>query len=276
MENVSLLQYCVRHDKKDLIWQWDIPENKDFDPEKTGFASHKKIWWTCEKGHKWQAMVSDRVKKDAGCPFCTNRKAWPGYNDLASTYPELAAQWHPEKNGTLTPEMVTCGSVKNVWWQCELGHEWKATVGNRATKGNECPYCSGKKAWPGFNDLVTMEPELMKEWHPLFNQGIDPTKLRPNSRQRIWWRCSEGHEWEAHLFNRTAYGSGCPFCAGNLSKEKAAEWRARAAKKREEISFLGSNTKRTVNLPYMSNAPTMPNIPKVQNTEITGTGLAVP
>ena len=42
------------------------------------------------------------------------------------------------------------------------------------------------------------------------------------------------------------------------------------------VSFLGSNTKQTVNLPYMSNAPNMPNIPKVQNAEITGTGLAVP
>ncbi len=253
MENVSLLQYCVRNGRPNLIRQWDLSENRDFDPEKTGFASHKKIWWSCEKGHKWQAMISDRVKKDAGCPYCANRKAWPGFNDLASTYPELAAQWHPKKNGELTPEMVTYGSVKNVWWQCELGHEWKATVGNRATKGNECPYCSGKKAWPGFNDLATLEPELMREWHPLFNQGIDPAKLRPSSRKRIWWRCPEGHEWEAHLFNRTAYRSGCPFCAGNLSKEKAAEWRERAARKREELSFLAMSTKKTGNLLNVGN-----------------------
>ena len=66
MEEVSLLNYCEQKGKTNLIRQWSVPENREFDPEKTGFASHKKIWWVCEKGHKWQAMISDRVKKDAG------------------------------------------------------------------------------------------------------------------------------------------------------------------------------------------------------------------
>ena len=99
MDEISLQQYCERNDKTELIHQWSVLENKDFDPSKIGFASHKKIWWVCDRGHKWQAMISDRVKKDAGCPYCTNRKVWPGWNDLASTYPVLAAQWHPTKNG---------------------------------------------------------------------------------------------------------------------------------------------------------------------------------
>jgi len=234
MGEINLWQFCVLNHKEYLENQWNLPENKGFDPERAGYASHKKIWWVCEKGHKWQAMISDRTKKDAGCPYCANRKVLKGYNDLASTYPELSAQWHPYKNRELTPEMFTYGSDKSVWWQCELGHEWKATVGNRATKGNVCPYCSGKKAWPGFNDVATLEPCLMKEWHPVFNQGIDPGRLRPRSRVRVWWRCSEGHEWEAHLFNRTAYRSGCPFCAGNLSKEKAAVQRANASTARKK------------------------------------------
>ena len=235
MEDMSLLRYCVEKGKTELIRQWSIPENKDFDPLKTGFASHKKIWWICEKGHKWQAMISDRVKKDAGCPYCANRKAWPGDNDLASVYPELAAQWHPTKNGALTPEMVTYGSDQNVWWQCGLGHEWKATVGNRATKGHDCPYCAGKKAWPGFNDLATLEPQLMKEWHPFFNLGVSPETLRPGSGKKVWWKCPEGHEWEAVIANRTKRGSGCPFCAGNMAKGKAIQWTAYAMRKEAEL-----------------------------------------
>lgn len=248
MENMSLRQYCIRNHKPELVRQWDIPENRDFDPDQTGYASHKKIWWRCDKGHKWQAMISDRVTKDVGCPYCANRKVLEGYNDLASTYPKLASQWHLSKNGSLTPKMVTHGSCKSVWWQCELGHEWKAAIGNRATKGHGCPYCAGKKAWPGFNDLATVEPELMKEWHPTFNQGIDPTRIMPCSRKRVWWRCPEGHEWETYLFNRTIYRSGCPFCAGKLSKRKAAEWMAYAAKKEVELSFLDMHITKTDNL----------------------------
>jgi len=35
----------------------------------------------------------------------------PEYN-LAVKFPEVAAQWHPTKNGDLTPENVTPGSPK--------------------------------------------------------------------------------------------------------------------------------------------------------------------
>ncbi|WP_390175708.1 zinc-ribbon domain-containing protein [Lawsonella clevelandensis] len=52
----------------------------------------------------------------------------------------LVAQWHPTKNGDVTPDMVTDGSNAKVWWVCEHGHEWQAVVANR-TKGSGCPVC---------------------------------------------------------------------------------------------------------------------------------------
>ena len=58
------------------------------------------VWWICEKGHEWQAMVKSRVS-GCGCPFCTNRALMPGENDLATNRPEIARQWHPDKNGGL-------------------------------------------------------------------------------------------------------------------------------------------------------------------------------
>ena len=63
----------------------------------------------------------------------------PEYN-LAVLHPDVAAQWHPTKNGDLTPYDVTPGSGKKVWWKCEKGHEWDATVGDR-TRGRGCPHC---------------------------------------------------------------------------------------------------------------------------------------
>jgi hypothetical protein len=35
------------------------------------------------------------------------------------------------KNGDLTPEDVTPGSHKKVWWVCEKGHEWQARMSVR-------------------------------------------------------------------------------------------------------------------------------------------------
>ena len=63
-----------------------------------------------------------------------------GVNDLATLYPELAKEWHPTKNGVLTPNNIACGSNKKVWWLLlyddpETGKhfdfEWEASIGNR-------------------------------------------------------------------------------------------------------------------------------------------------
>lgn len=51
-----------------------------------------------------------------GCPYLIGQKVWPGYNDLKTLYPELAQEWHPVKNGKLTPSNITAGSSKLVWW----------------------------------------------------------------------------------------------------------------------------------------------------------------
>ena len=59
---------------------------------------------------------------------------------LAGTRPELAAQWHPTRNGGLKPEMVSAVSGKQVWWRCEVGHEWQAQILSR-TQGTGCPHC---------------------------------------------------------------------------------------------------------------------------------------
>lgn len=46
-------------------------------------------------------MRSTRV--DDSCPYCKDRKLLRGYNDLATAYPELVAEWDFERNGDLGP-----------------------------------------------------------------------------------------------------------------------------------------------------------------------------
>ena len=98
-----------------------------------------------------------------------------GFNDLASTNPELASQWHPTKNGETTSEDVTARSHSRVWWACpeDPRHEWEATVKDRAF-GYGCPYCSNQRILAGYNDLATVHPHLLEEWHPTKNAGLAP------------------------------------------------------------------------------------------------------
>ena len=106
---------------------------------------------------------------------------------------ELLAQWHPEKNGDLTPEKITSGSQRKVWWRCDQGHEWESVPYERAKRGTGCPYCAGKRILPGM-DLASLYPHLADQWHPRKNGPLNPKDVLPGSYRSVWWKCSEGHE----------------------------------------------------------------------------------
>jgi hypothetical protein len=91
-------------------------------------------------------------------------------------------------------------------WKCQLGHTWRTTLASR-TAGNNCPVCSGRTAWPGFNDLATLQTELAAQ-----ADGWDPSKYTENSGIKVAWICEVGHRWKAVIASRSA-GGGCPSCA---------------------------------------------------------------
>ena len=132
---------------------WHPTKNDDLQPSDVLPGSHRSVWWICEHGHEWQAQIKSRVS-GSGCPVCANRMVLAGVNDLATINPELARQWHPTKNGDLTPRDVLAGSRRNVWWICDQGHEWQADVSSR-NHGTGCPVCAGKKVIPGENDFAS-------------------------------------------------------------------------------------------------------------------------
>ena len=212
---VSLYEYCLSCGREDLLSQWDKERNAPLTPKDISYGSKQKVWWRCEKGHSWQAAAYTRTSNSAGCPYCTGRWIWPGENDLASKRPDLAAQWHPTKNGKLLPEQVMPGSNKKVWWICDKGHEWQATVKSRSN-GTGCPVCCNRKLLPGENDLATTYPALAKQWHPQKNGRLTPRDVTAGSRKKVWWICKKGHEWQAMIALRTRGTSGCPVCAGKV------------------------------------------------------------
>lgn len=122
----SLASFCQRNDRADLLREWDSERNLPLTPESVSYGSKKKVWWTCEHGHHWQAAVHTRTGSGTGCPYCSGRFPISGENDLATKYPLLAQEWNTEKNGDLTPRDVLPGSHRIVWWRCAHGHQWRA------------------------------------------------------------------------------------------------------------------------------------------------------
>ena len=80
-------------------------------------------------------------------------------NSLAEVHPELVSEWS-EKNLLLTPDDITFGSNKKVWWKGACSHEWQTSVKARSS-GEKCPICAGARVIVGINDLATLEPLLV-------------------------------------------------------------------------------------------------------------------
>ena len=200
----------LAEDFPDIAKEWHPTKNGDITPDMVAPKSGRKAWWLGPCGHEWEAVISSRTR-GVGCPYCSNYKALPGYNDLATINPGLAKEWDYDRNGSLKPTDVTSGSHKIVWWKCANGHEWQRSVKDRVS-GNGCPYCANLKALPGYNDLATMNPELAKEWNYAKNGDLRPDQVVPGSEKKVWWKCSKGHEWSAAVCNRNK-GVGCPYCS---------------------------------------------------------------
>ena len=194
-----------------LAEEWNYEKNSGLLPSQVLAGTHKKVWWKCKSGHEWEATVSSRSNGGHGCPYCANQKVLPGYNDLATTYPDIAKDWDYASNKNMTPDLVIAGSNRSYFWICSEGHSYKAPISQRL-RGRGCPYCTGRKVLIGYNDLPTTEPKLSKEWHPTRNLPLLPTDVTHGSDKLVWWKCNQGHEWQAIISSR-ARGNGCPTCA---------------------------------------------------------------
>ena len=175
-----------------------------WDPSTVTHGSGAVRLWRCQVGHDFENSPHLRTGQNQGCPVCSNKKVLKGFNDLATTHPEIAAQadgWDPTR--------FSAGSGKKLPWKCEFAHQWNAVAANRA-RGSGCPFCAGKMAISGENDLATTHPELAAQ-----ADGWDPTKYQAGSHAIVNWTCEIGHDYLARIYNKTKLNpTGCPYCSG--------------------------------------------------------------
>lgn len=225
---VNDLETWCKNNNEELLSEWNYDKNSVL-PSEIAFSSNVKVWWKCTQGHEWQALIGNRVHGN-GCPECFRTKKIRYNISLAEWCKEtnnhtLLNEWNYEKNGFFTPDMLSKGSHKKVWWKCAEGHEWQAVIKSR-TYNHGCPYCSGtnKRAQKGVNDLVTWckangKEYILDEWNYDKNDQTVPEMVTKGSHKRVWWKCTKGHEWEAVVKERTKVnGNRCPFCRKDDTK----------------------------------------------------------
>ena len=190
---------------------------------------------------------------------------------LVDEFPEVAAEWHPTRNGERSPSWVTPGSKYRAWWLCSVcGSEWQARVGSR-TRGHGCPSCGRELAGrshavpkPG-TSLAEWFPDVAAEWHPTRNGDLTPDLVGYASNKKVWWRCRDcQHEWQIQVSNRSR-GSSCRRCAHRaLARPKPGNSLLRNGSHRSPRNGIPAATKQPLqpapvtvpNAEFGGNAPT--------------------
>ncbi len=212
-------------DNAQLMAEWDWEKNNELglNPQSLTLKSGKYAYWKCNTCSRfWYARIADRTS-GKGCKSCSAKKVNARTlshkinrgGSLFDVSPQLAQQWHPMKNLELTPQNITPQSNWKVWWRGECGHEWQASVNHRFN-GQGCPFCSGQKVLVGFNDLMSKNPDIARQWNQSKNINLSPTQVTDHSGKKVWWICEKGHEWRATIASRCSYNSGCPECSKGL------------------------------------------------------------
>lgn len=218
-------ELSIEHLYPHLVKEWHNKKNFPLAPSLFTKGSNQLVWWRCKKDHEWQASIVDRTS-GRGCPACAQVSKGIIYKKIAvnkkgslfERNPKLSAEWHPSKNGLLRPTDRSSGSQEKVWWLCQKSHEWQATIVSRS-RGNGCPFCSGRLPTKE-NCLKTKNPTVSKEWNFERNGTINPQNTLPNSNKRVWWKCVNGHEWQARVNDRNK-GTKCPICTKNNRRKKS-------------------------------------------------------
>lgn len=232
-----------------LMEEWDWEKNNviGLNPEKISEKSEKKPWWICKEcGNSWQTAVYIR-SNGHGCPICSRKIVANKPHvkkPLVSANPDLMLEWDFSKNNQegLSPDKLTCGSNKKVWWLCQkCGHSWSARPLSR-DKGSGCPVCGRSKAKAAYkaarlsyNSLADTRPELLDDWDYELNGELTPDLVTASTNRKVWWRCRKCNQpWKASVSHRNI-GRGYPVCAGQtlvagvndlatVNPRLAAEW----------------------------------------------------
>lgn len=187
---------------------------KELHPKKNGVltaadllrGSGRIVWWKCPNGHSWQSKVTQRTKEGVTCPKCKRI-------DLRK-YPDVLKYFDHKRNEGVDPHAMYASYP--VWWRCPKGpdHAWFKDFRNRDSIAKPfCPFCRHKMV-SVTNSLLTLFPQLAKEWHDTKNGDLKPSDFTTKSMEHVWWRCRKNkkHEWPAAIHNRTYNKSGCPDC----------------------------------------------------------------
>lgn len=227
--------------ESDLIKYWDFEKNYDIDIEKVCLGSNKSYYWKCPKcGYRFRRRIWRMSKENNNCPKCSRIERHKKYieeNGSILNRDDLIREWDYGENNKLGifPENETVYSSKSVYWICSKGHRFYSRIDGRS-RGRGCPVCANRKVLKGYNDLLTFNPQICKEWDYKLNKK-GPECYTKNSNVKVNWICPKcSGKYAMSINERTGkHKEGCPYCASKKYFEDSMIYKHYTLKSQENF-----------------------------------------
>ena len=136
---------------------------------KNQYGRRKHYKCRCLKdGYEYIISEAD-FKKSKGCPVCAGKRVFVGYNDLATTNPEIIQYLLNKEDG----HKYTRCSHKSIWVVCpDCGHKRMMRVEDIVLNGFSCKKCSDGLSYPNkfahnvFEQIANQYEEYYSEYSP--------------------------------------------------------------------------------------------------------------
>jgi len=156
--------------------------------------------WECASGHQWKT-TPENIQRGTWCPQCAGkqRKTLEDMKILASA------------NGGRCLSDTYINSETKLFWQCGVGHQWKAAPEN-IQQGSWCKRCATAHSAKKRANSIEMMEKLAEQ-----QGGKCLSTEYKNRHTHLDWECASGHQWKAKPGN-IQQGTWCPQCAGKQRK----------------------------------------------------------
>ena len=217
----SFKNWCIENEEFDVLNRWDYDLNK-CNPNEVFRGTGKKYYFKCPKGlHKSELKslnnFTNNSSRQIGSMNCNQCNSFAQY--LIDLYGNNALDkfWDYEKNN-IDPYTIPYSWNKKVWVRCQEKdyHGSYSILCNNFTKGERCPFCSGKKVnyLDSFGHIFS---EMLDIWSNKNTKS--PYEYSLYGAKKVWWKCKDNKHCE---YNRTIYNSIiCNFRCPNCSRERS-------------------------------------------------------
>jgi len=215
----SFEEWCIDHDRQDILDRWDYELN-ELSPNEVLYGTREPHWFKCPRGlHESELKnIKGFTHGQEGSIRCNKCNSFAQYG-LDTFGENFLNEYWDYKNNTVDPWIISKCSRTNIYVFCQEKKYHSPYNLSCASfiGGNRCPYCYGFKIHP-LDSLGTLFPQVLSMWS---SKNIKSAhEYSPYSMKEVWWKCPDGShkDYLRNVNCSTVCKFRCPECTNERTE----------------------------------------------------------